>query len=43
MVYVKEAEKIRDFLRIISVSRAVMYYEDIRIYRDHKNMTKMKK
>ncbi len=39
MVYVKEAEKIGDFLRIISVSRAVMYYEDIRIYRDHKNMT----
>ena len=39
MVYVKEAEKIGDFLRLISVNRAVMYYEDIRIYRDHKNMT----
>ena len=39
MVYVKEAEKIGDFLRIISANRAVMYYEDIRIYRDHKNMT----
>ena len=39
MVYVKEAEKIGDFLRLVSVNRAVMYYEDIRIYRDHKNMT----
>ena len=39
MIYVKEAEKIGDFLRIISASNAVMYYEDIRIYRDHKNMT----
>ena len=39
MIYIKEAEKIGDFLRIISASNAVMYYEDIRIYRDHKNMT----
>ena len=39
MVYIKEAEKIGDFLRIIGASDAVMYYEDIRIYRDHKNMT----
>ena len=39
MVYIKEAEKIGDFLRIVNASNAVMYYEDIRIYRDHKNMT----
>lgn len=39
MVYIKEAEKIGDFLRIIQASQAVLYYEDIRIYRDHKNMT----
>lgn len=39
MVYIKEAEKIGDFLRILGVSKAVLYYEDIRIYRDHKNMT----
>lgn len=39
MVYIKEAEKIGDFLRIIDASSAVLYYEDIRIYRDHKNMT----
>ena len=39
MTYVKEAEKIGDFLRIVSASNAILYYEDIRIYRDHKNMT----
>ena len=39
MIYIKEAEKIGDFLRIINTSNAVFYYEDIRIYRDHKNMT----
>jgi len=39
MVYIKEAEKIGDFLRIINANNAVLYYEDIRIYRDHKNMT----
>ena len=38
-VYVKEAEKISDFLRIIGTTNALFYYEDIRIYRDHKNMT----
>ena len=39
MIYIKEAEKISDFLRLINAYNAVMYYEDIRIYRDHKNMT----
>ncbi len=39
MVYVKEAEKIGDFLRMVGAVKAVLYYEDIRIYRDHKNMT----
>lgn len=39
MIYIKEAEKISDFLRIISAMQALFYYEDIRIYRDHKNMT----
>jgi len=39
MIYIKEAEKIGDFLRVINANNAVMYYEDIRIYRDHKNMT----
>ena len=39
VVYIKEAEKIGDFLRIIGAVKAVLYFEDIRIYRDHKNMT----
>ena len=39
MVYIKEAEKIGDFLRIINTNNALFYFEDIRIYRDHKNMT----
>ena len=38
-VYIKESEKISDFLRIIKAYIGVLYYEDIRIYRDHKNMT----
>lgn len=39
MIYVKEAEKIGDFLRMINAINALFYFEDIRIYRDHKNMT----
>ena len=39
MVYIKGSEKISDFLRLISASNALLYYENIRIYRDHKNMT----
>ncbi len=39
MVYIKEAEKIGDFLRMINAIGALLYFEDIRIYRDHKNMT----
>ena len=31
MIYIKEAEKIADFLRIIKSFNAVMYFEDIRI------------
>lgn len=39
MIYIKEAEKISDFLRIVNAMNALFYFEDIRIYRDHKNMT----
>ena len=39
MVYIKESEKISDFLRIIKAYNSVLYFEDIRIYRDHVNMT----
>lgn len=39
MIYIKEAEKITDFLRIIKATNALLYYENIRIYREKKNMT----
>ena len=38
MIYVKEAEKISDFLKLIGASKGVLYFEDIRIYRDNANM-----
>src|SRR5574344_1832189 len=39
MLYIKEAEKISDFLRIIKAFNALLYFENIRIYRDNVNMT----
>ncbi len=39
MVYIKESEKISDFIKMINAFNSLFYYEDIRIYRDHKNMT----
>ena len=39
MIYIKEAEKISDFLKILRANKAVMYYEDVRVYRDQKNKT----
>lgn len=38
MVYLKQAEEISDFIKMIGAITALFYYEDIRIYRDHKNM-----
>ena len=38
MVYVKSAEMISDFLKLIQVTNSMFYFEDVRIYRDHKNM-----
>lgn len=37
MLYVKEADKISDFLKILGCNKAVLYYEDVRVYRDKKN------
>lgn len=39
MIYIKEAECISDFLKLIGAMNAVLYYEDIRIYRNQKNYT----
>ena len=38
MVYIKEAEKISDFIKYLGAINALFYFEDIRIYKDHKNM-----
>lgn len=38
MVYVKSAEMISDLLKIFGATNSLFYFEDIRIYRDHKNM-----
>lgn len=39
MIYIKEAEKISDYIKILGASNAVMYFENVRIYRDKKNQT----
>lgn len=39
MIYIKEAERISDFIKIIGANKAVLYYENVRIYREQKNKT----
>lgn len=39
MVYIKDSEKISDFLKILGASNAVMYYENIRVFKEQKNIT----
>lgn len=39
MVYLKEAEKISDFLKLIKAVKSVLYYEDVRVLREQKNIT----
>lgn len=38
MVYVKSSENISDFIKYLGAVNALFYFEDIRIYKDHKNM-----
>lgn len=38
MVYLKESEKISDFLKILNSVSSVLYYEDIKSYREQKNL-----
>ena len=38
MIYIKESEKISDFLKILKAYNAVLYYEDIKAYREQKNL-----
>lgn len=39
MIYIKEAEKISDYIKILGASKAVLFFEDARIYRSKKNQT----
>lgn len=39
MVYIKEAERISDFIKILGAMKAVLYFENVRIYHDKKNHT----
>lgn len=38
MVYIKNAEVISEIIRMFQATNSYFYFEDIRIYRDHKNM-----
>ena len=38
MVYIKNAEVISEVIRMFKATNSYFYFEDIRIYRDHKNM-----
>ena len=38
MTYIKSAEMISDVIRMLGATNSFFYFEDIRIYRDHKNM-----
>ncbi|MBQ9834425.1 MAG: DNA-binding protein WhiA [Bacilli bacterium] len=38
MIYIKSAEEISDILKLFKATNSLFYFEDIRIYRDHKNM-----
>ena len=39
MIYIKEAEKISDFIKLLGANKSVMYYENVRVYRSQKNKT----
>ncbi len=38
MLYIKSAEMISDVLKLFKATNSLFFFEDIRIYRDHKNM-----
>ena len=38
VVYIKASENISDLIKLFKASGSLFYFEDIRIYRDHKNM-----
>lgn len=38
MIYIKEADKISDYLKILKANQAVLYFENVRIYHQEKNI-----
>jgi len=38
VVYIKSGENISDLIKMFKATNSLFYFEDIRIYRDHKNM-----
>lgn len=38
MIYIKSSENIADFIKSLGAVNSLFYFEDIRIYKDHKNM-----
>ncbi len=38
MTYIKSSENISDIIKMFNATNSLFYFEDIRIYRDHKNM-----
>lgn len=38
VVYIKASENISDLLKLFKATNSLFYFEDIRIYKDHKNM-----
>lgn len=38
VVYIKASENISDLIKLFKATGALFYFEDVRIYRDHKNM-----
>ncbi len=39
MVYIKEAEKISDFLKIVGSMKGTLFYENVRVEKEQKNIT----
>ncbi len=38
VVYIKASENISDLIKLFKATNSLFYFEDVRIYRDHKNM-----
>ncbi len=39
VIYIKAADKISDFLKMIEAHKGVLYFEDVRVYKEQRNIT----